>query len=272
MGSLVQVDGSIHDWFEGRGALCCLFVYVDDASNNSYFRFSDQETIKGGLTSMRRYIDRNGIAEQFYLDKKNIYRNPGKLTQFARAAAALGTEMIYANSPQAKGRVERANRTHQDRLVKALRERNISTIEEANRFLEEEYIDAHNARFAKTEELEDLHRPVGELDLNNIICIEEKRNVNHDMTFQFEGVFYQILPTKADRPIPRQDVVVRRWLDDSLHAFWREQELDISRCEERPRKQPPHTAHPPENHPWRHSVPIGKARRRSISELCRKPR
>lgn len=272
IGALVQIDGSHHDWFEGRGPWCCLFVFIDDASNRTYFRFAPSENILDALLALRRYVERFGIFEQAYTDKKNIYLNAGKPCPFTRVMSKLRIEMIYANSPQAKGRVERANRTHQDRLVKALRERNISTIDDANRFLEEEYIDAHNARFSHTDGLIDVHRPIADLDLDNLICIEDERCVYHDMTFQYRSVFYQIHAGQRDLPLPRQNVLVRRWLDGTLHVFWREHELMITACEERPAKKPPAVPHPAENHPWRRAIPIGKAKRMTITELCKQRR
>ena len=270
IGMLVQIDGSHHDWFEGRGPLCCLFVFIDDASNLTYFRFAPSENIVDALIALRRYVERFGIFAQAYTDKKNVFRTEGKEGALPRVMRHLRVEMIYANSPQAKGRVERANRTHQDRLVKALRERNISTIDDANRFLEDEYIGAHNARFAHPDGLVDVHRPVEGLDLDNLICIEEERAVHHDMTFQYHAVFYQIHPGQCDLPLPRQSVIVRQWLDGTLHAFWREHELIITACEERPARRPRAVTDPGDHHPWRHTVPIGRAKRMTIAELCKK--
>jgi len=261
IGELVQFDGSPHDWFEGRGAPCTLLVFIDDASGRCFFLFVPSENVRDGLIALRMYLERYGIPHQIYLDRGCIFYNRSKHTDAARALRVLGTEIIYANSPQAKGRVERANRTQQDRLVKALRDRNISSIEDANRFLEESYTDAHNARFARLDGLEDIHRPVGTLDLNNIVCFESTRFVNHDMTFQFNAACYQILPAPdRDLPLPRQHVLVRHWLDGSLHVFWREKELRIAPCQVRPPKTLPGGHPPDENHPWKHKVPIGKAK------------
>lgn len=269
IGALVQIDGSHHAWFEDRGPSCCLFVFIDDASNRTYFRFAATENVHDALLTLRRYLERFGIFEQAYTDRGAVYYDARADTPFAHALHVLHSEIIFARSPQAKGRVERANRTHQDRLVKALRDRNISTIEEANRFLEDEYIDKHNARFARTDGLPDVHRPVGDLDLDNILCIEEQRTVGHDMTFPYRAVRYQILPRGHERPLPRQKVTIRIWLDGSLHAFWREQELAITVCTERQTATAPRIPSPAEDHPWRHARPIGKAKRRTIEELCK---
>ena len=268
IGSLVQVDGSHHDWFEGRGPACCLFVFIDDASNRTFMRFSPAETILEALTALRLYVERFGIPEQIYADRKNIFYHSTTPTDFARAFSVLGGEMIFANSPQGKGRVERANRTHQDRLVKALRERKISTIEHANRFLEQEYLTLHNNRFSHGDGLPDVHRPVGNRTLENIICLETSRSVRYDMTFQYHGTFYQIHRSTRLLPMPRQSVTIRQWLDGTMHVFWREQEIPVSPCDQNPAAAPPPLPHPADTHPWRHKTPIGKAKRKTIPELC----
>jgi hypothetical protein len=263
----VQIAGSHHAWFEDRGPNCCLFVFIDDASNRTYFRFAAIENVHDAPLTLRRYLERFGIFEQAYTDRGSVYYDTRADTPFAHALHVLHSEIIFAPSPQAKGRVERANRTHQDRLVKVLRDRNISTIEEANRFLEKEYIDKHNARFARTDGLPDVHRPVGALDLDNILCIEEQRTVGHDMTFPYRAFRYQILPRGHERPLPRQKVTIRIWFDGSLHAFWREQELAITVYTERQPATAPRIPSPAEDHPWRHARLIGKAKRRTIEEL-----
>jgi hypothetical protein len=268
VGELVQFDGSHHDWFEGRGPRCCLFVFIDDASNRSVLWFAPSESEQDALEALMRYVRRHGIPAALYVDRHSVYWDEHRTTQFARALAQLGCTLIYARSPQAKGRVERANRTHQDRLVKRLRLAGISSIEEANAFLDAGYLDEHNRRFASTDGLCDVHRPAEPYDLDNIICHEEERSVNHDMTIQVKAAFYQILPSRHTLPIPRQRVIVRHWLDGSMHVFWREREITVMACSERP-KQPPRPVHPSDDHPWRHSPPIGKARRMTIADLCR---
>ncbi|MBI5645609.1 MAG: hypothetical protein HY962_01650 [Ignavibacteriae bacterium] len=155
------------------------------------------------------------------------------MTQFARAAHVLGIRIIYARSPQAKGRVERANRTQQDRLVRMLRLAGISSIDEASAFLDAGYIDEHNRRFASTEELTDVHRDATPYDLDNIIGHEEERHVYNGMTIRVRSCFYQLLPANDLLPVPRQRVVVRHWLDGSMHVFWREKELAVAPCAER---------------------------------------
>lgn len=164
-GELVQVDGSYHRWFEKRGDEGCLLVFIDDAtSEQKLLRLVDQETSYNYMSCLRSYIDRYGRPLALYSDRHSIFRatNPTKNgerfpPQFARACRRLDIKVICATTPQAKGRVERANRTLQDRLVKELRLRNISTFDDANIYLEQ-YRREHNQRFARVpNDSEDAH-------------------------------------------------------------------------------------------------------------------
>lgn len=152
LGELIQIDGSHHDWFEGRREKCCLLVFIDDATSRIVgLRFEEAETTAGYFTLCRSYIEVYGRPLAFYSDKFGVFRVnlPGqedKETQFGRAMDELGIELICAHSPQAKGRVERANQTLQDRLIKEMRLRGVSTIEAANAYLPE-FMAAHNHRF-----------------------------------------------------------------------------------------------------------------------------
>jgi hypothetical protein len=153
-GELIQIDGSPHDWFEDRGEKCCLIVFSDDATSSiGQMRFFPTETTLAYFECVKRYVKKHGRPLSFYSDRHSIFRVNNATdsigeTQFERAMKELGIETICANSPQAKGRVERANRTLQDRLVKELRLNNISDIKSANQFLEE-FTDKYNAKFAK---------------------------------------------------------------------------------------------------------------------------
>lgn len=254
IGWLVQFDGSPHDWFEGRGPACCLLVAIDDASNRIMLRFAPVEETNPVLAFWHTYIQRFGIPAEIYTDRGSVYVNtehPERLTPFGRALAALGIRHIKAGSPQAKGRVERSNRTHQDRLIKALRERGISTIDGGNRFLEEEYTDDHNARFAHSDGLTDIHRSSDGLDLNNIFCLEQQRHVYNDWTITLNARFIQLLRSDAPLPPPRAKVTVRHWLDGSLHIFWNEHELAFKELRHQPRPRPPVHQPPAPTHPWR---------------------
>jgi transposase len=274
VGSLIQFDGSLHDWFEGRGPVCCLLVAIDDASNRVMLRFAPVEDTLHVLNFWRDYIYRYGIPAEVYTDKGGVYvnhDNPEHFTQFGRAMAALNIRHIKAHSPQAKGRVERANRTLQDRLLKALRELNISSIELANRFLDQRYTAQHNHRFAHPDNLSNLHRSADGIDLNNIFCFEEDRHVNYDWTITVHAQYLQLLRSEVPLPPPRSKVTIRLWLDGSLHVFWNEHELAF---EPLPRK-PHHTRQlhlpPPPHHPWRSKLVGGiTALRRKDKTLASK--
>lgn len=261
IGSLIQFDGSPHDWFEGRGGECCLLVAIDDASSRQMFRFVSVEETSLVLAFWRDYVERYGIPAEVYTDWGSVYvnaENPERLTPFGRALKALGIRHIKAGSPQAKGRVERSNRTHQDRLIKALREQKIANIEDANRFLEAEYMNAHNHRFAHTNGLTDIHRSATGLDLANIFCLEEIRHVYNDWTITLNARFIQLLKSDTPLPPPRSKVIVRCWLDGSLHIFWNEQELTFKQLSHKPKPVSPSTRLPAPDHPWR-SKSVGGA-------------
>lgn len=264
IGAMTQVDGSHHDWFEGRGDHCCLFVYIDDASNRCMLYFAPSEDTEHGLRSLRQYAETYGLMQSIYCDRGSVFGNPDEDTSFKIAAAKLGIKMIYANSPEAKGRVERSNRTHQDRLIKALREHQINDIESANQFLQETYMEHHNAIFSNSEGLVDIHRPVENLDLDNIICLETERSVNKDMTFRLNARYYQIIIGAGLLPVPRQRVTIRHWLDGSMHVFWKNREIAFELCEERPMKKKYPYPGPSPDHPWRHKPPIGKANTKGL--------
>src|SRR5207244_6493036 len=168
-----ELDGSHHDWFEGRRAKCVLMVMVDDATNRVRARFSEEETTRASYDMLEGWVRQNGLPGSLYVDRDSIYRCEGQAsvaeqlagqerqTQFGRAMAELGVELILANSPQAKGRVERMNGVLQDRLVKALRLAGISDMESANRFLDRKYLRQFNRRFARAAASPvDVHRGV----------------------------------------------------------------------------------------------------------------
>jgi transposase-like protein len=274
IGDLIQFDGSHHDWFEGRAEPCCLLVAIDDASGRVFLRFAPTENAKDVLAMLEAYVRRFGVPRQFYTDYGSVYhvspssdrrmRGPHdervRLTEMGRVLQRLGIEHLLARSPQAKGRVERSNRTHQDRLIKALRRKHISSIDQANRFLEEYYIDEHNKRFANSAGLQDIHRSSHGLDFRNIFCFETSRCVYADYTIVLEGQFVQLERSASTAlPPPRQYVVVRRWLDGSLHIFWHDQELKFSYFSKRPKPKLHHTPPPSAYHPWR-SHRIGRGR------------
>ena len=254
IGSLIQFDGSHHDWFEGRGPACCLLCAVDDASGQIFLQFAESEDTKSVLSFWKKYIELFGIPTQIYTDFHTIYYNEDEhLTQYERALKTLNIEPIYAHSPQAKGRVERGNRTHQDRLIKSLRLKNISTIQDANNYLLDEYNAYHNKRFTITEYLQNIHRPSDGIDLDAIFCFETKRTVYNDYTIMLNSQFIQLLKSDSPLPPPKSKVIVRQYLDNSLHILWNGNELKYEIFNNKPKlKQRVHVPPKPSTkHPWR---------------------
>lgn len=196
-GEMLQGDGSHHDWFE-NGNPCCLMYFIDDATNRiTSARFEPEETLEGYFEILREQLTHFGVPRSLYTDRFSVFESTLKkdsLTQFRRALNALGIEWIGANSPQAKGRIERCNRTLQDRLLKEMRLRRIKTIEEANCFLEE-YLPIFNEKFSKEPmKATDLHRPLeGELNLTRILSKYDERTLTKDLLFQFNNKHYKIL-------------------------------------------------------------------------------
>lgn len=194
-GELIQIDGSEHRWFEDRGNPCTLLVFVDDATSTLMeLRFVPSESTFSYFEALERYLARHGRPVAFYSDKHSVFRVPKPnahmtgMTQFGRALAELQIEIICANSSQAKGRVERANRTLQDRLVKAMRIASISDMETANAFLPS-FMERYNAKFAKAPAKSDnLHRALNVAPdrLTEIFCLRDKRYVSKDLTLKYD--------------------------------------------------------------------------------------
>jgi len=230
VGMLIQVDGSEHDWFEGRAPRCVLLLYVDDAT--SRLLYGEFVTAEDTVTLMRTttvYLTRYGRPVAFYVDHDSIYtinreasleeqwRDVQPLTQFTRAMTELGIEVRTASSPQAKGRVERSFKTHQDRLVKELRLRGIATLPAANAFLWAHYLPAHNARFAREPaNPTDAHRPLLRThDLARILCVRLERTLRADWTLRCRNEWFQLLPQQPVALRPKDKLQVEIRLDGS---------------------------------------------------------
>jgi hypothetical protein len=200
-GELVQIDGSHHDWFEGRRAKCCLLVFVDDATSKIVsMNFEESETTAGYMSGIESHLSQYGRPLAYYSDRHSIFRTTRntdgyfKETELHRALKDLNIELICAYSSQAKGRVERANQTLQDRLIKEMRLKNISTIEGANGYLPE-FIEKYNNKFAvKAAESEDAHRPAhqGKEVLKRILSRHHTRKLSKTLEFSFGGLLYQV--------------------------------------------------------------------------------
>jgi len=247
VGMLVQLDGSPHDWFEGRGPWCTLIIYIDDATSRIlYGEFVDEEDTLNLMRTTKVYLDRWGRPVAFYVDKDSIYNvnrpatieeqlsDKDPITQFTRAMKELGIEVILAHSPQAKGRVERGFLTHQDRLVKELRLAHISTMEEANKFLREVYIPKHNRRYAvEPAKPIDVHKPLlPSHDLGAILSIQKDRQVHNDSIVRIDNRF--LLLDEGHGLRPRTKVIVEQRLDDTLRIARRGRYFGFKQVSARP--------------------------------------
>jgi transposase len=219
LGELVQVDGCEHAWLEDRGPRCTLLVFVDDATGRlMHLRFVEGESTLAYLQAARSYVEAHGRPVAFYSDRHSVFRVTGAgrdgTTQFGRAMRELNVEVICANSPQAKGRVERAHKTLQDRLVKELRLAGVSAVEAANAFLPA-FVAGYNARFAKEPRLaKDLHRPAPDAaDLDEVMTVREERTVSASLTLHYDKMLILLEPNEATRPLARQRVTVVNYPD-----------------------------------------------------------
>ncbi len=284
-GEMVQMDGSHHDWFEGRGPGCVLMSYIDDATGKVFARFYEYEGTMPAMDSFKRYSRNYGLPSSVYLDRHTTYKSPAKvsvedilneevpLSEFERALKELSVDLIHATSPQAKGRVERLFRTLQDRLVKEMRLRGIGTIEEANAFLKQ-YLPIYNRRFSVVaRQRQDLHRPLPKgLILNAALCIKTERRLRNDFTVAHNKKLYQIEDrTRASK------VMVHEHTDGSLKMTYRDQVLRFNEITTRPQKQeqapmgkprrkPPI---PSADHPWRRGFKFGGHRRERDKTILR---
>lgn len=271
-GELVQLDGSFHDWLEGRGPAGCMMTMTDDATGTMMARLGAQETFWDAVSVLRAWIAKYGVPRAIYTDWKTLYHSSRpeasiESTQFGRICLRLGIELIAASSPQAKGRVERSHGTNQDRLIKKLRLKNICTHEEVNEYLESIYLPAHNARFARRPRSSaDFHRPILKSeDTIDTWCIEEKRRLSLDGVISFRSKLFS-LKLRRDMP-PKAWVFVRTAADGAMevvyqsragieHALSWEEHIPAERAEGRvanhsgraPWKE---SSRPRANHPWR---------------------
>jgi transposase InsO family protein len=250
-GELLQFDGSTHDWFEGRGAGCCLLNCVDDATGTEYIKFGISENTQDAMLTMWEYINKYGIPRSIYTDYGSVYYAEGTLTDFGRAMKELNIETIFAHSPQAKGRVERSNRTLQDRLVKALRRKGISNIAAANKYLQKSFIAEYNERFAVNLNVTDVHRSTEGYNLQEIFCYKTERQVRNDFTINLAGGYIQLLNGSSPLPRPKQSVTVSKWLDGGMHIYFNNQELDYKKLKGKPCKKGYKLHTVPKDHPWR---------------------
>lgn len=264
-GEMVQMDGSHHAWFEGRGTECVLMGYIDDATGTVSGRFYNYEGTMPAMDSFNRYIKRYGIPQSVYLDKHSTYKSTTKqsiqdeledkkpMSQFERSLAELGVTVIHANSPQAKGRIERLFRTLQDRLVKEMGLAGIKRVEQANEFLKS-YLPTFNRKFkVKPVSEVDVHQPALPMrELDKIFCIREERTLRNDFTIAYNGKFYQIKDV-----VKTQKVAVEERMDGSLHITHRGLDLRYREIKRQPAKEKQKAPvlidrrYQPADHPWK---------------------
>jgi len=272
LGELVQIDGSDHAWFEERAERCTLLVYIDDATGNLLeLMFVPDETFFAYGAASRHYFERYGKPIAFYSDKHSIFRvnvqlplgaNSG-LTQFGRAMQELDIQILCANSPQAKGRVERANQTLQDRLVKELRLRNISSIADGNAFLPE-FCEDFNHRFAvPARSTHDAHRPLLKTENLDLILTHQKTGqLSKNLTLQFNKVIYQIQSDRPQYALRNAQVTICENAKGDISILYKNKPLAFTTFKKLPHQaQPVDTKHvnqavqaakpPAANHPWR---------------------
>jgi transposase len=263
-GELVQWDTSDHNWLEGRGPVRYLVRMIDDASSWSWGRFVESDATSFNMAVLWEYIEKNGRMVDVYTDRDSMFTVPrrkgeseqerqaaDRLTQLGRSLRELGIGSILANSPQAKGRVERSFLTAQDRLVKQLRLAKVCTLEAANAFLEKEYWPEWNECFARpVKDFPNQHRPLSETqDLAAILCHAEDRVIANDYTFAFAGRRYQIQREQVQAGMRRQRLRVELRLDGELKARYQQRYLTIEECGARTAapvpaaRQPPHKDH-----------------------------
>lgn len=223
VGEMVQMDGSVHDWFEGRGPKCVLMGYIDDANSRVFARFYEYEGTLPAMSSFKEYVQRYGFPLTVYLDRHTTYKSLSKATvddelnnrepmsQFGRAVNELGVELIFAQSPQAKGRIERLFRTFQDRLVKEMRIKEVSNIKDANVFLEY-YLPIYNKRFSiEPANSGNMHRSSDPVALEKALRIKIERVLRNDFTVLHEKQWYQV-----EEHIRTKGVVVEQLLNGTI--------------------------------------------------------
>ena len=242
--------------------------YIDDATGNPFGRFYEYEGTIPAMDSFKRYIERYGIPTSVYIDKHAAYKSKKKLsiedelsnkdplTQFARALEELGVEVIFANSPQAKGRIERLFKTFQDRLLKELRLEKAKTIDDANK-VAERFVPNYAKRFrVKASRIGDLHRPIPKgVDLDRILCIKEEHVLRNDFTVAYDKKLYQI-----ENNIRAKKVMVEEKIDGSIIMRYKDTILRFKEIASRPEKEEPKKTYefkirkvyiPPKAHPWK---------------------
>lgn len=267
------MDGSEHDWFEGRRGRASLMVLIDDATNWTHAKFFESETTAAAMTVFQEYVGYYGLPRALYVDRDSIYettrdstvdealQDAAPRTQFGRAMKELEVELILAHSPQAKGRVERRHGVFQDRFVKALRLRKICSLEGGNHFLETEFLDELNEQFhVEARSSTDLHRSVPRgVKLEYVLSYQEPRVVQNDWTVSWCNRIFQVHESHQKLTLARKKILVSELLDGQIRLTHRGRELAWSELPTRPSPAKPKPSQtgvpakqkPAANHPWR---------------------
>lgn len=265
VGDMVQIDGSDHAWLEDRGPKACLLLFVDDATSSILAaEFTETESFFAYAKLCKTYFRSKGLPKSFYSDRFSVFKvNTGEkegMTQFQRALNAVGVEMIFASSPQAKGRVERANKTFQDRMVKEMRLRSICSYEDANAFLPE-FIQEYNRKFSV------LPRSVGDnhakldqsQDLDFLFSVHDTRTITKDLLIHYDNITYQIKTTRPPANLMKRQVLITKNEVGLISAYLNGDPLELELIQKQPKrakvvstKSLDHDAYiPPADHPWR---------------------
>ena len=272
-GEMEQFDGSYHYWFEDRGPYCCLLASIDDATGiPTKAEFAPHEGVFPVFNFWKEYLKEHGKPYSIYLDKFSTYKmsqkvaqeNHDTLTQFQRAMRELNIEPISANSPQAKGRIERLFNTFQDRLIKELRLANISTIEQGNRFLRGVFLPKYITKYSvEPRSNANLHKALCQKErakLDSIFSKQDTRVIKNDFTISFNKQWHQLLKNQPVTICKKDTIIVEEHLDSTIKFRLRGKYLDYKIIPERPKKikdipwviaakRPVYI--PPANHPWR---------------------
>ncbi len=289
-GEMLQFDGSYHDWFEGRDGTIeqCLLAAIDDATGIVIkAQFAEHEGVLPVMGFWKDYLLGNGKPHSIYLDKFSTYKvnhkiaseNPDVKTQFQRACNQLNIQPIFANSPQAKGRVERLFNTLQDRFIKELRLANISSVKEANLFLEKTFLPKFNDQFfVEPASKANFHCPLSADEKKNLPSTFSRhtaRTVQNDFTIAFDKQWYQLIATQSIAVRKKDVVVVEEHTDGTIHVRLRGKELNYTLLPERPKKtkntqwilatdairQP---FKPASDHPWRRTFLVKSVKNKAF--------
>jgi len=295
-GELVQMDGSFHPWLEERGPQGCLIDMADDATNTTWAQLGEQETIWAVADALRAWIEQYGVPWALYVDWKNLYKRPANarerlrgeepITQFGRMCAKLGIAVIAASSPEAKGRIERMHGTHQDRLVKKLRRKQIPSHEAANVYLRREYLPEHNRRFARAAARpEDYQRRAPRAaELDGIFRLENERTIGNDWVVRYANRYFQLEPQSRHYAPARSKVLVCEGRHGGIRIEYRGRALGWEQIAA-PLKPPPRAEAagarvavaiakrkwaPPADHPWREAARRA-VQQKALREVARAP-